>query len=76
MMMRVVEKQPSSAMTSAMLGAFRDRKSTRDEFLALVNHCSSESSEGEAEGSNENFLPLILVGRNRTEWEAISHRNF
>jgi GTP cyclohydrolase I len=25
-------------MTSAMLGAFRDRKETRDEFLALVNH--------------------------------------
>jgi hypothetical protein len=24
-----------------MLGAFRDRKSTRDEFLALVNHRSS-----------------------------------
>jgi GTP cyclohydrolase I len=23
-------------MTSAMLGAFRDRKETRDEFLALV----------------------------------------
>jgi GTP cyclohydrolase I len=38
MMMRGVEKQHSSAMTSAMLGAFRDRKSTRDEFLALVNH--------------------------------------
>jgi GTP cyclohydrolase I len=38
MMMRGVEKQHSGAMTSAMLGAFRDRKSTRDEFLALVNH--------------------------------------
>ena len=25
-------------MTSAMLGAFRTRKETRDEFLALVNH--------------------------------------
>jgi GTP cyclohydrolase I len=37
MMMRGVEKQHSSAMTSAMLGAFRDRKDTRDEFLALVN---------------------------------------
>jgi len=41
MMMRGVEKQHSGAMTSAMLGAFRDRKSTRDEFLALVNHRSS-----------------------------------
>jgi GTP cyclohydrolase I len=36
MMMRGVEKQHSGAMTSAMLGAFRDRKDTRDEFLALV----------------------------------------
>src|ERR1035437_4288892 len=36
--MRGVEKQHSGAMTSAMLGAFRDRKETRDEFLALVNH--------------------------------------
>jgi GTP cyclohydrolase IA len=38
MMMRGVEKQHSGAMTSAMLGAFRNRKETRDEFLALVNH--------------------------------------
>lgn len=38
MMMRGVEKQHSGAMTSAMLGSFRDRKDTRDEFLALVNH--------------------------------------
>ena len=38
MMMRGVEKQHSGAITSAMLGAFRDRKETRDEFLSLVNH--------------------------------------
>jgi GTP cyclohydrolase I len=38
MMMRGVEKQHSGAMTSAMLGLFRERKKTRDEFLALVNH--------------------------------------
>jgi GTP cyclohydrolase I len=37
MMMRGVEKQHSGAVTSAMLGAFRNRKDTRDEFLALVN---------------------------------------
>ncbi|HXA07757.1 MAG TPA: GTP cyclohydrolase I FolE [Bryobacteraceae bacterium] len=36
MMMRGVEKQHSGAVTSAMLGAFRNRKTTRDEFLALV----------------------------------------
>jgi GTP cyclohydrolase I len=35
MMMRGVEKQHSSTITSAMLGAFR-KKETRDEFLALV----------------------------------------
>jgi len=43
MMMRGVEKQHSGAMTSAMLGAFRDRKDTRDEFLSLVNHRSNGS---------------------------------
>jgi GTP cyclohydrolase I len=43
MMMRGVEKQHSGAMTSAMLGAFRDRKSTRDEFLSLVNHRSNNA---------------------------------
>jgi GTP cyclohydrolase I len=38
MMMRGVEKQHSGAITSAMLGAMRDCKETRDEFLSLVNH--------------------------------------
>ena len=36
MMMRGVEKQLSTTVTSAMLGAFRERKETRDEFLSLV----------------------------------------
>jgi GTP cyclohydrolase I len=36
MVMRGVEKQHSQAVTSAMLGAFRENKQTRDEFLALV----------------------------------------
>ena len=36
MQMRGVEKQHGSAVTSAMLGAFRDNKQTRDEFLALI----------------------------------------
>jgi len=36
MQMRGVEKQHGSAVTSAMLGAFRHNKQTRDEFLALV----------------------------------------
>jgi GTP cyclohydrolase I len=36
MMMRGVEKQHSSTVTSAMLGAFRDERPTREEFLALI----------------------------------------
>ncbi len=36
MVMRGVEKQHSQAVTSAMLGAFRDSRQTRDEFLALI----------------------------------------
>jgi GTP cyclohydrolase I len=37
MMMRGVEKQHSTTVTSAMLGAFRKNKVTRDEFLSLVS---------------------------------------
>jgi GTP cyclohydrolase IA len=37
MMMRGVEKQHSGTVTSAMLGAFRKNKATRDEFLSLVS---------------------------------------
>jgi GTP cyclohydrolase IA len=40
MMMRGVEKQHSGAVTSAMLGAFRTHKETRDELLSLVSHTS------------------------------------
>jgi GTP cyclohydrolase I len=36
MIMRGVEKQNSVAVTSAMLGVFRDEIETRDEFLSLV----------------------------------------
>jgi len=36
MMMRGVEKQHSGTVTSAMLGAFRTNKETRDELLSLV----------------------------------------
>jgi GTP cyclohydrolase IA len=36
MVMRGVEKQNSQAVTSAMLGAFRDNAQTREEFLALI----------------------------------------
>jgi GTP cyclohydrolase IA len=36
MMMRGVEKQHSGTVTSSMLGAFRERKETRDEFLSLI----------------------------------------
>lgn len=37
MMMRGVEKQHSGAITSAMLGAMRNNRGTREEFLSLVN---------------------------------------
>jgi GTP cyclohydrolase I len=40
MMMRGVEKQRSSTISSAMLGDFRLRKETRDEFLSHVRHTS------------------------------------
>jgi len=41
MVMRGVEKQSSQAVTSAMLGAFRENKQTRDEFLALIRPSNS-----------------------------------
>lgn len=37
MMMRGVEKQNSSMTSSVMLGAFREKATTRHEFLTLVN---------------------------------------
>ena len=36
MLMRGVEKQNSKAITSAMLGSFRDRPETRAEFMDLI----------------------------------------
>ena len=36
MMMRGVEKQHSQAVTSSMLGCFRDEQETRTEFLSLI----------------------------------------
>jgi GTP cyclohydrolase IA len=41
MMMRGVEKQHSSAVTSSMLGSFREQQQTRDEFLALIRQKSN-----------------------------------
>ena len=38
MSMRGIQKQNSFAMTSAMLGAFRDNARTRMEFLELIKH--------------------------------------
>jgi len=41
MQMRGVEKQHGQAVTSAMLGSFRDNKQTRDEFLSLIRQRKS-----------------------------------
>jgi GTP cyclohydrolase IA len=38
MMMRGVEKQNTVAVTSSMLGVFRNQLQTREEFLKLINH--------------------------------------
>jgi GTP cyclohydrolase I len=38
MIMRGVEKQNSIAVTSSMLGAFKDDQNTRNEFLNLVRN--------------------------------------
>jgi GTP cyclohydrolase IA len=43
MMMRGVEKQNSVAVTSCMLGAFREQKQTREEFLALIRRGGKSS---------------------------------
>jgi GTP cyclohydrolase IA len=42
MMMRGVEKQNSRMVTSAMLGSFHDSVATRNEFLHLSRHRTSE----------------------------------
>ena len=41
MMMRGIEKQHSSTVTSTMLGAFRNEQQTRNEFLSLVRQRES-----------------------------------
>ena len=43
MMMRGVEKQHSSAVTSSMLGCFREEQETRTEFLSLIHHKNNGS---------------------------------
>jgi GTP cyclohydrolase IA len=48
MSMRGVEKQNSLAVTSAMLGAFRDNARTRMEFLELIRHRGASSTPVQA----------------------------
>ncbi len=43
-MMRGVEKQHSSAVTSHMLGSFRSSEKTREEFLALIRNGKNGNS--------------------------------
>lgn len=51
MAMRGVEKQNSFAVTSAMLGAFRNNPRTRLEFLELIKHRSRLPGAGVAEAA-------------------------
>ena len=51
MSMRGVEKQNSCAVTSAMLGVFRDNARTRMEFLELIRHRSHPHSVMSSEAS-------------------------
>jgi GTP cyclohydrolase I len=44
MMMRGVEKQHSAAVTSSMLGVFRDELDTRQEFLSLIRNKATNGS--------------------------------
>ena len=59
MSMRGVEKQNSFAVTSAMLGAFREKPQTRMEFLELVKHRSAVPTAG---GSGVIESPCVGVG--------------
>jgi GTP cyclohydrolase IA len=43
MMMRGIEKQHSSAVTSSMLGCFRNEEETRQEFLSLIRQRTNGS---------------------------------
>src|SRR5574339_1024544 len=56
MSMRGVEKQNSFAVTSAMLGSFRDNARTRMEFLELIKHKGELPTGAPATGN------LICVG--------------
>jgi GTP cyclohydrolase IA len=52
MSMRGVEKQNSFAVTSAMLGVFRESARTRTEFLELIKHKSQIPSAAEGVGAS------------------------
>jgi GTP cyclohydrolase I len=51
MSMRGVQKQNSLAVTSAMLGAFRDNPQTRMEFLELIKHRGSATAQAAGPGA-------------------------
>jgi GTP cyclohydrolase IA len=46
MMMRGIEKQNATAVTSSMLGVFRTRRETREEFLSLINRPATSKPHG------------------------------
>ncbi len=55
MAMRGVEKQNSFAVTSAMLGAFRNSARTRNEFLELIKHRCMVPTAALARVADEDF---------------------
>jgi len=62
MMMRGVEKQNAKAVTSAMLGVFRTRESTRMEFLELIK-------------PNLKHCTIAVGGRSFPQWEDAPSRS-
>ena len=59
MSMRGVEKQNSFAVTSAMLGAFRNSARTRMEFLELIKHRSAVEGSRDMVGSDVSCVSTI-----------------
>ena len=74
MSMRGVEKQNSFAVTSAMLGAFRDNARTRNEFLALIKHRQAPPSAADAIAPTSRACPSDGPARSRSASRPTARR--